>query len=108
MQITELPFELLEAIFNHLPPASILSVALTCHALNPAAIECLYSTITIAPASAPVREYSPSPYRLAVCLVNDRTLGARVRHLTFTNISADTTTALTPRRTLPILARSTA
>lgn len=108
MQITELPFELLEAILNHLPPASILRVALTCHALNSAAIECLYSTITIAPVSVPAREYSPNPYRLAVCLVNDRTLGARVRHLTFTNISADTTSALTPRRTLPILVRTAA
>ncbi|KKY27762.1 putative f-box domain cyclin-like protein [Diplodia seriata] len=103
MQITELPFELLEAIFDQLPTASILPVALTCHALNPAAIHCLYSTITIAPASAPDKRYSPNPYRLAVCLVNDRAAGARVRHLTFTNISPDATRALTPRRALPIL-----
>ncbi|KAF4304371.1 hypothetical protein GTA08_BOTSDO08057 [Botryosphaeria dothidea] len=104
-QLTSLPSELLELIFMNLPTPSMLSVALTCHTLYSAAVFCLESTIVIHPAiGSESKSYSPDPYTLALRLISDPTFGTRVRHLTFSNISPDNTTALSPRRGLPILA----
>ncbi|GME23374.1 hypothetical protein GTA08_BOTSDO08057 [Neofusicoccum parvum] len=104
IQLADLPFELLESIFINLRTSTILSVALTCRALHPAALSCLHSTITIAPSTAiptglpQSRRFSPDPFTLATRLLADPSLGPRIRHFTFSTTS---TLTLNPRRTLP-------
>lgn len=103
--LTSLPFELLESICINLPTVTLCSVALTCHTLHPVAISCIHSTITIAPVpgnSKRSKSYHPDPHTLALRLLADPSLGARVRNFTYTNTSA--TTIVSPRRTLPGLA----